>query len=140
MNKNFLIFGGLGVVGFLAYKLMQKNAMNQPNLAYQASSNMLTQPSQLYPFQPVQAPRSDYGASANQPWSAAPAKSAGSAGQPMLDMNFTQNVAYVKGLADVVKSGQEVWSSVASWFEPEPVDTVDAMSWGDFDEDFSFTA
>lgn len=136
MGNKVMVLAGVGVLGFIIYKMMNQNPMDQSNLSYAASSNVLTQPSQLYPFQPVQAPRVDYGATANQPWSQSSASSVNKAsGVPSMDMNFTQNVAYVKGAADIVSSVGDIWSSVASWFEPEQVDSVDQWAWGDWSDE-----
>lgn len=127
MDK-ILIIGGLGVVGFLLYRLTEKQSgMDQPNQAYQ---NIGTQ-SSTYPYQAVQAPRSDYGTTANQPWTPTANTNAGNKGSSAgsllgVDLSLLQGLSTAnQAIGDI----SDIWDSVSSWFAEEPEALMGGFDW-----------
>lgn len=123
MKTSSIIIGGILTlgVGFLAYKFLSRGSSpySDPNQAYFGmAGGILTQPSQQYPVQPIIAPRVD---NQSEPWYRG--TTAVATQDPTLDVNFTKNVAYVKGFAEITESLSDIWSTASGWFSEQ--DSVD---------------
>ena len=139
--KYVLIFGGLGLAGFLVWRFTRQ-PMQQPSQSYSFMGM-----EQFYPFQPINPPRQDYGAPANQPWSptsgsnvASLGSSAGNLSGIGLDMNFQQNIQYLSGAASALESVNSIWGTVSSWFSTEPTSVMSGFDWSNsgWDSQYEF--
>lgn len=127
MKQSYLLLGLgiIGVGGYFLYKKMMNSQLQSPTslAAVTTNPNLISQPSQSYPYvQPV-GPRVD---NSNQPWYGANRSFISDANAGVsFDQNFLNNVAYVKGTAEIGKSVASLWSDLSDMFGSSDEPTID---------------
>lgn len=140
MNMNKLIaIAGVGALAYIIWRQFQQPQQGEyavSPLSYPSQNyNLGLQPAELYPYSAINPPRVD---NSSEPWyggsrtfnQTADAKISG------LDMNFAQNVQYIKGAADISTSLQDIWGSIGSFFDTEDL----SVSVSDFSSSFDWNS
>lgn len=130
MNGKVILYGlGAAGVGYLLYRQffaaqsgnLAVTPYSYPNDAFKTAT-LGGQPSQQYPYTAIQPARVD---NTSQPWTsiAAPGAASSTLAQyssgSNLDMNFAQNVQYLKGGADIVSSLNSIWDDIGGFWSDD---------------------
>lgn len=109
MKKGHLLIGGLGLAAAgLWYYFREKERKNPEVPTSQPGNYQPSQPSQMYPWQPIVPPRVD---NANQPWYSGPR---GFMSGPAEDLS---NVAlFAQSGASIVHSVGDIWGNFDDFF------------------------
>lgn len=123
--KKYLLFGALGVGGWLVYKYMKAKSLQSPVslTPMSVNNNLMGQPSAQYPYKAASSPRVD---NSNQPWyTQSRAMITPTSLGSQVDQNFLANVSYLKGTADITSSLTDIWGNLSDLFgtqsDPNPI-------------------
>lgn len=134
--KMLLLLAGAGVGGFLLYRNFYGQGAQGGNIITPyANPQLVNQPGLQYPYQANQAPRND---NQSEPWyggsRAFNTQTAAQQSPLGIDLNFMQNVNYVKGFSEITGSLTSIWDDlgVADWFG-----STEDVAWDDSVSDFA---